>query len=162
VRSTLDRAQLHPALLEIELHEDIGNGTLERAIEALKRVRGMGVHVALDDFGVADTNLSLLRVMPLDALKIDRSFVARIGNGADASDVDMLRAMVSLGHSLRLTVVAEGIETPIQRARLESFAVQEGQGHLFSQPVPAAYAAVDLPGVPVSARNAAAVAVPVH
>jgi diguanylate cyclase (GGDEF)-like protein/PAS domain S-box-containing protein len=151
VRHALDRAQLHPGLLELELHERTGASALEQGLGALAAIRGMGVQVALDDFGIADTNLSLLRVMPLDSLKIDRSFVSRIGPDASPNDVDLLRAMVALGHSLRLTVVAEGIETPLQRQRLEAFTVHEGQGHLFSQPLPAPYALLE--GVPaVTAR----------
>ncbi|MBA2666956.1 MAG: EAL domain-containing protein [Trueperaceae bacterium] len=159
VRRTLDAAQLHPGLLELELHEHTRASALEQGIDALAAVRRMGVHVALDDFGVADTNLSLLRVMPLDTLKIDRSFVSRIGEGADPCDVDMLRAMVALGHSLRLIVVAEGIETPLQRTRLEGFAVHEGQGHLFSQAVPPEYAIVDGAASSWHRRNGAT---PVH
>jgi diguanylate cyclase (GGDEF)-like protein/PAS domain S-box-containing protein len=143
VRHALDRSELHPGLLELEIHERTGAVALEGGLGALATLRDMGVKVALDDFGIGDINLSLLRVMPLDSLKIDRSFVSRIGPDAAASDLDLLRAMVALGHSLRLTVVAEGIETPLQRARLEGFGVQEGQGFLFSEPLPAPYALLD-------------------
>jgi EAL domain-containing protein (putative c-di-GMP-specific phosphodiesterase class I) len=99
----------------------------------------MGVHVALDDFGVANASLSLLRGMPLDGLKIDRSFVGRLGGRDAGEDVEMVRAIIALGKSLRLTVTAEGIETREQNSLLRTLACDEGQGFLFSQAVPAEY-----------------------
>ena len=137
IRASLERWQLHPGLLELELHEETGVKALEHGVDQLASVRRHGVTVALDDFGVASTNFAKLRELPIDTLKIDRSFVARVGDGARASDVELLRAMVGIGHGLGLTVVAEGIETAAQRARVEGMAVQEGQGFLFSHAVPA-------------------------
>lgn len=158
VRRTLEREQLHPALLELEVHEHAGVTAMDGVVEALAAIRGMGVQVALDDFGVEDTNLSTLRELPLDALKIDRSFVARIGPTTATSDLEMIRAIVSIGRSLGVTVVAEGIEHPAQRARLEALAVDEGQGHLFSQAVPPEYAILEGPKVapPSGARGGSA------
>ncbi len=137
VRASLERWQLHPGLLELELHEETGVKALEHGVDQLEAVRRHGVTVALDDFGAAATNFAQLRELPIDTLKIDRSFVARVGDRAKASDVELLRAMVGIGHGLGLTVVAEGIETAAQRARVEGMAVQEGQGFLFSHAVPA-------------------------
>ena len=137
VRASLERWQLHPGLLELELHEETGVKALERGVDQLAAVRRYGVTVALDDFGAAATSFTQLRDLPVDTLKIDRSFVARVGDGAKASDVELLRAMVGIGHGLGLTVVAEGIETAAQRTRVEAMAVQEGQGFLFSHAVPA-------------------------
>ncbi len=137
VRAALERWQLHPGLLELELHEQTGMQALERGFDQLLAVRRHGVTVALDDFGIAATNFAQLRALPVDTLKIDRSFVARVGEGADPSDVELLRAMVGIGHGLGLTVVAEGIETAAQRASVAAMAVDEGQGFLFSHAVPA-------------------------
>ena len=136
VRGALERWDLHPGLLELELHEATGVRALERGAEQLAAVRRYGVTVALDDFGVVATDFAQLRKLPIDALKIDRSFVARVGDGADPADVALLRAMVDIGHGLGLTVVAEGIETAAQRARVADMAVHEGQGFLFSQALP--------------------------
>ena len=119
------------------MHEETGVKALEHGVDQLEAVRRHGVTVALDDFGAAATNFAQLRELPIDTLKIDRSFVARVGDRAKASDVELLRAMVGIGHGLGLTVVAEGIETAAQRARVEGMAVQEGQGFLFSHAVPA-------------------------
>ena len=137
VRTALERHQLHPGLLELELHEDTGAKALERGVDQLAAVRRLGVSVALDDFGAATLDLAKLRTLPLDALKIDKAFVGRVGDDADSSDVELLRAMVAIGHGLGLSVVAEGIETTAQRARVEAMDVREGQGFLFSHAVPA-------------------------
>ncbi len=137
VRSALERHQLHPGLLELELHENTGVLAFERGVDQLTAVRRHGVTVALDDFGTAATNLTQLRLLPVDTLKIDRSFVARVGDGADPGDVELLRAMVGIGHGLGLCVVAEGIETTVQRERVQAMDVDEGQGFLFSHAVPA-------------------------
>ena len=136
VRAALERWQLHPALLELELHEATGMRVLERGAEQLATVRRYGVTVALDDFGAVATDFARLRDLPIDTLKIDRSFVARVGDGADSADVALLRALVGIGHGLGLRVVAEGIETAAQRARVSEMAVHEGQGYLFSRALP--------------------------
>lgn len=138
VQDALTRHDLHPALLELEIDERAGRSALDDAGDRLGALRAMGVHVALDDFGVAYASLAQLRGMPLDGLKIDRSFVGRLGP-ADGNDVDLVRAIIALGKSLRLTVTAEGIETREQNALLRTLSCDEGQGFLFSQAVPAEY-----------------------
>jgi PAS domain S-box-containing protein/diguanylate cyclase (GGDEF)-like protein len=138
VHRALDRASLHPGLLELEIHERTGRRTWERGAGRLRELRAMGVHVALDDFGAADTNLSQLRELPLDALKIDRAFVARIETGSRRSaDLELLRAMITLGRGLGLTVVAEGVETAVQRDHLRDLACDEAQGFLYAPARPA-------------------------
>ncbi len=142
VQTTLERWHLHPGLLELELRsefelrDDAGVQALDRGRDQLGAVRRLGVGVALDDFGAVATSFTQLRRLPVDALKIDRSFVARVGDSAERGDVELVRAMVTIGHGLGLTVVAEGIETPKQRERVCSMAVTEGQGYLFSHAVP--------------------------
>ena len=146
VHRALDRAALHPGLLELEIHERTGRRTWERCAGRLRELRAMGVQVALDDFGVADTNLAQLRELPLDALKIDRAFVARIDAGSRRSaDVELLRAMITLGQGLGLTVVAEGVETVTQRDQLRSLACDEAQGFLYAPARPADEAVPTLP-----------------
>jgi diguanylate cyclase (GGDEF)-like protein len=139
VQETLTRYDLHPGLLEIEINERTGGATLEAADGHLQLLRSMGVRISLDDFGVAHASLSQLRGMPLDGLKIDRSFVGRLGARDVGEDVEVVRAIIALGKSLRLTVTAEGIETREQNSLLRTLACDEGQGFLFSQAVPAEY-----------------------
>lgn len=139
VRRTLARAGVPAAALEFELHEDPGGHVLDRSIERLDLLRRHGLRLSLDDFGAVDTNLSRLRELPLDALKIDASFVQRIGvaeRPGEPGDLELLRAMVALGRGLGLTVVAEGVETDFQRTRLHAFACEEAQGYLFARPAP--------------------------
>lgn len=139
VKDALTRYDLHPGLLEIEVNERTGLHTLEAATDKLQELRGMGVRVSLDDFGVARGSLSQLRGMPLDGLKIDRSYVGRLGGSGASDDVELVRAIISLGKSLRLRVTAEGIETREQNALLRTLACDDGQGFLFSHAVPAEY-----------------------
>lgn len=139
VQGALSRYDLHPGLLELEVSERTSAMTLESAAERLEDVRAMGVHVALDDFGVARSSLSHLRDLPLDGLKIDRSFVTKLGVQTPGEDIDLLRAIIALGKSLRLRVTAEGIETREQNSLLRTLRCDDGQGFLFSQPVPAEY-----------------------
>ena len=139
VGRTLERAAVAPASLELELHQGSDPRALARSVERLGELRRLGVRLAFDDFGVVDTNLAQLRELPLDVLKIDRTFVGRLsgeGGLGDPADLEVLRAMVALGRGLGLTVVAEGIETDFQRARLRAFACDEGQGFLFAAPSP--------------------------
>lgn len=139
VHATLSRHDLHPGLLELEISERTGQQTLHGAAEALQEVRAMGVHVALDDFGVAHSSLTQLRALPLDGLKIDRSFISQLGTTSNREEIDLLRAIIALGKSLRLRVTAEGIETREQNRLLRDLKCDDGQGFLFSHPVPAEY-----------------------
>src|SRR5690606_25475918 len=139
VKSALARHDLHPGLLEIEVSERTAVDTLAANVQRLAEVREMGVHVSLDDFGMAQSSLTHLRELPLDGLKIDRSFINKLGDRTPGEDVDLLRAIIALGKSLRLRVTAEGIETRQQNSLLRSLRCDDGQGFLFSQPVPPEY-----------------------
>lgn len=139
VQDTLSRYDLHPGLLEIEISERTGQDTLDEVSGALNELRAMGVHIALDDFGIAHSSLTQLRGLPLDGLKIDRSFVTRLGPDTGAEEIELLRAIIALGKSLKLRVTAEGIETKEQNALLRRLNCDDGQGFLFSHPVPAEY-----------------------
>ncbi len=142
VKAALQRHDLHPGLLEIEVSERTALTTLEANVVRLGELRQMGVRVALDDFGVAQASLQHLRELPLDGLKIDRSFVAKLGDRAPGEDVDLLRAIIGIGKSLRLRVTAEGVETRAQNDLLRRLKCDEGQGYLFSRPVPAEFVPV--------------------
>lgn len=139
VHSKLERYDLHPGLLELEISERTGHETLTASAHTLAEIRAMGVHVALDDFGVAHSSLTQLRGLPLDGLKIDRSFISKLDAHTPSEDVELLRAIIALGKSLRLRITAEGIETKAQNNLLRSLACDDGQGFLFSQAVPAEY-----------------------
>lgn len=139
VQSMLGRYDLHPGLLELEISERTGHETLAAGSRTLAEVRAMGVHVALDDFGVAHSSLTQLRGLPLDGLKIDRSFISQIDSRTPNEEIDLLRAIIALGKSLRLRITAEGIETKEQNNLLRSLRCDDGQGFLYSRPVPAEY-----------------------
>lgn len=139
VQDVLSRYDLHPGLLELEISERTGQETLEAAADELGEVRSMGVHVALDDFGIAHSSLTQLRGLPLDGLKIDRSFISRLGAESGVEEIELLRAIIALGKSLRLRVTAEGIETREQNSLLRRLNCDDGQGFLYSHPVPAEY-----------------------
>jgi EAL domain-containing protein (putative c-di-GMP-specific phosphodiesterase class I) len=106
------------------------------AAAGIREVRALGVHVAIDDFGTGASSLSRLQDLPLDRLKIDPSSVALLAACAAAGSV--ADAVIALGNSLGLQVVAEGVEQPAQLAALRSLGCDAAQGHLFGSPVPAA------------------------
>ncbi len=105
----------------------------EAGIRALSRLRELGVRLVLDDFGTGYSSLAYLKHLPLDTLKIDRSFVSGIDDAVDRSIVDVV---ISLAHGLGIGVVAEGIESQCQADLLVELGCDLGQGYLFSRPVP--------------------------
>jgi EAL domain-containing protein (putative c-di-GMP-specific phosphodiesterase class I) len=102
----------------------------------LQELKMMGIHIAVDDFGTGYSSLSYLRQFPIDALKIDQSFIHQITS--DPDDSTIVSAIIHMGKSLKQLVIAEGIETQEQRAYLQSQRCTEGQGYLFSRPLGAA------------------------
>ena len=110
----------------------------EVGIRTLSRLRDMGVRLVLDDFGTGYSSLSYLKHLPLDTIKIDRTFVAGLDGEADRSIVE---AVIALAHGLRISVVAEGIETEGQFEILRAMGCDVGQGYLFARPLPAPDAA---------------------
>ncbi len=119
---------------ELEVTETLLMEDIEGAIEKLKRVREMGFGVALDDFGTGYSSLSYLVKLPIDSLKIDRSFIVDIASSAEHRAI--ISTVTSLAHSLKLRVVAEGVETEEQVGQLRLLACDEMQGYFFSRPVP--------------------------
>jgi diguanylate cyclase (GGDEF)-like protein/PAS domain S-box-containing protein len=126
---------LDPKFLEIELTESVLMRHAESAASILRALRDKGVQVAIDDFGTGYSSLSYLRKFPVDALKIDQSFVRQIST--EGEDTAIVSAVLSMAHSLGLRVVAEGVETAAEVRFLQAQHCDEAQGYYFSRPVPA-------------------------
>ena len=134
VGQALAAGGLPPGRLKLEITEDaLVAGEEARSLSALRRLRSMGVRVSMDDFGTGHSGLSRLRRMPVDEVKMDRSFVTGIGR--DPGDEAIARAVVSLAQSLGHQVIAEGVETEAQLAFLQSIGCGMAQGYLFSRPL---------------------------
>jgi diguanylate cyclase len=136
IRSALEQADLDPSFLELELTESAVMTNPEESTAILEELSRMGVMVSVDDFGTGYSSMSYLRRFPIDKLKIDRGFVKDLMTRAD--DASIVQAIISLAHSLRLKVVAEGVETLEQLASLKSMGCDQYQGFHFSPPLPAA------------------------
>jgi diguanylate cyclase (GGDEF)-like protein len=136
VRCALTDAGIDAQYLEIELTETAVMSDPEESVDILERLSRMGVIVSVDDFGTGYSSMSYLRRFPIDKLKIDRSFITNVMTSAD--DAAIVQAIISLAHSLRLTVVAEGVETAEQVAFLQKHGCDQYQGYYFSRPVEAA------------------------
>jgi diguanylate cyclase (GGDEF)-like protein len=134
VRGALEGAGLDARSLEIELTESAVMTNPEESAAILEQLSRMGVLVSVDDFGTGYSSINYLRRFPIDKLKIDQSFVQQLGCEVDAS---IVQAIISLAHSLRLKVVAEGVETPDQLQFLRSLGCDQYQGFHFSPPLPA-------------------------
>ena len=130
--SALNRSGLDPSLLDLELTENSIMQNPERTAYVLRNLKEMGLKISIDDFGVAYSSLSYLKRFPLDTLKIDKSFIDEI-----TSDAAISIAIIAMAHSLRLNVVAEGVETKEQLNLLREKECDAIQGYLFSRPVPA-------------------------
>jgi EAL domain-containing protein (putative c-di-GMP-specific phosphodiesterase class I) len=135
VAAALSSAQIGAAALKLEVTEGLIMRDTAKSIETLRKLKEFGVTIAIDDFGTGYSSLSYLRKLPLDVLKIDRSFVQGIGTSAE--DDAIVRAVISMAQSLGLSVTAEGIETDEQARLLREWSCQAGQGYLFSRPLPA-------------------------
>ena len=129
----LEKHAIDPARLELEITESALIADPERAAHTLKRIHDMGVQISIDDFGTGFSSLSHLKRLPLNALKIDVSFVTHmLQNEQDAA---IVTSIIALAHSLGLTVVAEGIEDEATRLRLDELGCDEGQGYLLGRPM---------------------------
>ncbi len=135
VTRTLLATGLNPRCLELELTESLMMADGAAAVATLKELQNLGVTLAMDDFGTGYSSLSYLRQLPLDRLKIDRAFVKDCTT--NQNDATIASAIVAMAHSLKLHVLAEGIETEPQLDLLRTLGCEEGQGYLFSRPVPA-------------------------
>jgi diguanylate cyclase (GGDEF)-like protein/PAS domain S-box-containing protein len=150
VFATLSETGLDPKSLELELTESVLMKRAESAASVLKTLRARGVQIAVDDFGTGYSSLSYLRKFPIDALKIDQSFVRQITSTPD--DTTIVTAVISMGRSLKLRVVAEGVETQEELSFLQARQCDEAQGYYFSRPVlPKQFAMLLKTGIPESA-----------
>ncbi|MGQ0708601.1 MAG: EAL domain-containing protein [Rhodoferax sp.] len=136
VRNALQRSGAPANRLRLELTESVLVDKIDDTAAKMEQIRAMGVGFSLDDFGTGYSSLTYLKRLPLDLLKIDRSFVRDILT--DPNDAAIARTIVALGHSLRLQVVAEGVEAEDQRAFLGALGCSGYQGRLFAEPMPAA------------------------
>jgi diguanylate cyclase (GGDEF)-like protein/PAS domain S-box-containing protein len=135
IENTLAETGLDPSWLEIELTEGVMLDNSEAVMSSLRRLHQIGVNFSLDDFGTGYSSLAYVKRLPIQRLKIDQSFVHKIGH--DGQDEAIVRAVIDLGHSLSLKVTAEGVETADQLARLHQLGCDEAQGDLISPPLPA-------------------------
>ncbi|HEY7923481.1 MAG TPA: EAL domain-containing protein [Vicinamibacteria bacterium] len=136
VEKALAASGLPPDSLHLEIPEGYAMQDLARTIETLRELRSLGVHLAIDGFGAGFTSLAHLRQLPVDALKIDLSFVR--GATTDADDASVVTAVIAVAHSLGLRVIAQGVESEAQVVLLRSLGCDEVQGFLWSPPVPPA------------------------
>jgi EAL domain-containing protein (putative c-di-GMP-specific phosphodiesterase class I) len=151
VRSALASTGMPPGALILEMTESVLIERADEAIAVLRELKSLGARIAIDDFGTGYSSLSYLTRFPVDILKIDKSFVEQLttrsgpsgsggrigGVGGEAGAAELIRTIIHLGRSLRLSTVAEGIETREQYAALVDMACDLGQGFLFSRPLPA-------------------------
>jgi diguanylate cyclase (GGDEF)-like protein/PAS domain S-box-containing protein len=147
LESALDRSGLPPENLKIEITESLIMTNPELAAQTFAKIKELGVTLSLDDFGTGYSSLSYLRRFPIDTLKMDRSFVGRMDT--DERDLELVRMIILLAHTLGMDVIGEGIETASQLGLLRDLNCEYGQGYLFAQPLPADAAAEMLATAPV-------------
>jgi diguanylate cyclase (GGDEF)-like protein/PAS domain S-box-containing protein len=139
VHHALGETGIDAGSLWLEITETALMADTNAASRALRDLRGLGLHLSVDDFGTGYSSLTYLKRFPVEAIKVDQTFVT--GLGLEADDTSIVEAVVRLGHSLGLSVVAEGVETPLQLNRLRELGCDKGQGYLFGRPRPADIAA---------------------
>jgi EAL domain-containing protein (putative c-di-GMP-specific phosphodiesterase class I) len=136
VHEVLLETGLAPARLELEITEGVLIGDFTRAVAILRRLKALGVRIAMDDFGTGYSSLSYLQSFPFDKIKIDQAFVANLSHSQQA--VTIIRAVIALGRGLDVPVVAEGVETEEQLKFLADEHCNEIQGYLVGRPKPIA------------------------
>jgi EAL domain-containing protein (putative c-di-GMP-specific phosphodiesterase class I) len=133
ITRVLSRTQLDPHTLKLEITESVVMQDVDASVTTLHALTALGIHLVIDDFGTGYSSLSYLKRLPVDTLKIDRSFVD--GLGRDIHDDAIVRSVIALGQSLNLSVTGEGIETRAQLSRLQVLGCDEGQGYYFARPL---------------------------
>ncbi|EEX35951.1 sensory box/GGDEF family protein [Vibrio metschnikovii] len=152
VLEALQRYRANPDRLKLELTESMLHEDLEDTITKMSQLKKYGVSFSLDDFGTGYSSLNYLKRLPLDQLKIDKSFVRDLLT--NSHDADIARTIVSLAKSMNLAVIAEGVETQEQRLALASYGCLDFQGYLFSRPVPLEAFPFNYPdGIPTTAKT---------
>jgi len=146
IRRALAKHSLSASQLELEITEDFVMNQNREAIHLLELFRDMNIQLAIDDFGTGYSSLAYLKELPLDTLKIDRSFVS--GLPGSHHDAAISQTIIVLAHNLGMSVVAEGVETPEQRQLLLEQGCDSVQGYLISSPLPPAQFAAFLKAVP--------------
>jgi diguanylate cyclase (GGDEF)-like protein len=134
VAQILANTGVHPSQLELEITESIVMDQSEASVARLQGLRGLGVRLVLDDFGTGYSSLAYLRRLPLDTIKVDRSFVS--GLGEEPVDLPIVQTVIALAHGLGIDLVAEGIETQAQCEELRALDCDRGQGFWFARPLP--------------------------
>ncbi|MDD5390266.1 MAG: EAL domain-containing protein [Gallionellaceae bacterium] len=134
VKAALDSCGADPGLLKIELTESLVIDNVAETIARMQALKALGVGFSMDDFGTGFSSLSYLKRLPLDQLKIDRSFVNDLAT--DPNDAAIVQTIITMGHTLGLDVIAEGVESEAQLARLDQYGCTHFQGFLFSRPLP--------------------------
>lgn len=139
VKQAIEKYNLDPRLLELEITETAAMTDVENSIAKLSAIKSLGITISIDDFGTGYSSLNYLKRLPVDNLKIDRSFIMDIDqrDGGDSADASIVRAVVALGKSMGFGLVAEGIETEEQYDFIKSLECDQAQGYLFNQPLPA-------------------------
>jgi EAL domain-containing protein (putative c-di-GMP-specific phosphodiesterase class I) len=135
IQSLLLRYGLPARSLELEVTETALMEDVDTAVQTLCRLREVGALIALDDFGTGYSSLAYLKRLPLDKIKIDKSFVQDLAEEGD--DAPLVRAIIQLGKSLNKDLIAEGVETSLQEAYIVQQGCNEGQGYFYSKPIPA-------------------------
>jgi len=130
----LNRTGMDPAYLELEITESVAMQNIDFTIETINRLREMGIRISLDDFGTGYSSLNYLKLLPINTLKIDKSFVHDMTENSDEEAI--AKAVISLAHSLKVEVTAEGVETEAQLQLLKEYDCDNVQGYLFSEPLP--------------------------
>jgi EAL domain-containing protein (putative c-di-GMP-specific phosphodiesterase class I) len=133
IKAALDDSGMAPNLLELEITESMVMQNPVRLIEVLTNIKKLGVRLAIDDFGTGYSSLAKIQHFPIDTLKVDRSFIRNLAQ--DSENQAITQAIITMGKTLRLTVVAEGVETQEQKDFLRDLICDEMQGFHFSKPI---------------------------